>query len=61
MRMLRLFFSIFWISRATYRLEYELQRIELFSIDQFGRKHSWNDAKEKKIVLVRVDMASGWF
>ena len=41
-------------------LEYELQRVESFTVDPFGRKYSWNNAKEdrgKKIVLVRVGMA----
>ena len=37
----------FWlISSATYRLEYELQCVESFSMDPFGCKYSWNDAKE---------------
>ena len=55
-----LLLRFWWISSATYRLEYELQRVESFTMDLFGRKYSWNDAeegkKEKKIVLVRVDM-----
>ena len=41
-------------------LEYELQRVESFTMDPFGRKYSWNDAEEdggEKIVLLRVDVA----
>ena len=54
-----LLLHFWWISSATYRLEYELQCVESFSMDPFGCKYSWNDAKEdgeKKNVLVRVDM-----
>ena len=42
-------------------LEYELQRVESFTMDPFGRKYFWNDAEEDggtKIVLVRVDKTS---
>ena len=35
-----------WISSATYRIEYELQRVESFTMNPFGHKYSWNDAKE---------------
>ena len=40
-----LLLHFWWISNATYRLEYELQRVESFSMDPFGCKYSWNDAK----------------
>ena len=56
----------FIISRSEFQAppighEYELQRDELFTVDLFGHKYSWNDAKEdegKKIILVHVDIAS---
>ena len=28
--------------------EYELKRVESLTMDPFGRKYSWNDAKEGK-------------
>ena len=31
---------------ATYRLEYELQRVEAFTMDPFGRKYSWNNSEK---------------
>ena len=43
-------------------LEYELKRVELFTMDPFGHKNSWNNVKEDgggEIVLVHVDMALG--
>ena len=50
--MLRLFSVLlcFWWAPPI-GLEYELQRVELFTMDPFGHKYSW------KIILVRVDMA----
>ena len=37
----------FWLmSSVTFRLEYELQRFRSFSVDPYGRKYSWNNAKE---------------
>ena len=61
MRVLRLFFSVFGELQAPpIGLECELQCVESFTMDPFGCKYSWSDAKEDvgiKIVLVRVDMA----
>ena len=56
--MLRLFFGEFQVPPIG--LEYELLHFESFSVDPFGRKYSWNEAKEHgggNIVLVREDMA----
>ena len=39
MHMLRLFFSVFGEFQAPYRLEYELQRVESFTMDLFGRSY----------------------
>ena len=45
--MRRLFFSIFGELHAPpIGLEYELQRVESFTVDPFGCKYSWNDAEE---------------
>ena len=60
--MLHLFFPVFGeFQMPPIGLEYELQHVESFSTDPFGRKYSWNDAKEDGgyggIVLVRMDMA----
>ena len=59
MHMLRLFFSVFGEFQASpIGLEHELWCFESLTVDQFGRKYSWNDAEEdrgKKIVMVRVD------
>ena len=60
MHMLPLFFVFCEFQAPPIGLEYELRRVEPFTMDPFGRKYSWNDAKEdggKKIVLVHVDMA----
>ena len=47
MRMLHLFFSISGEFQAPpIGLEYELQRVESFTVDPFGGKYSWNDAEE---------------
>ena len=49
MCMLCLFFSVFGEFQAPpIGLEYELQRVEWFSMDSFGRKYSWNNAKEDR-------------
>ena len=58
---MRRLFSVFGeFQEPTIDLECELQHVESFTMDPFGRKYSWNNAKEdggkKKIVLVRVDM-----
>ena len=46
MGMLRLFFSVFGEFQAPLiGLEYELKRVESFTMDPLGRKYSWNDAK----------------
>ena len=43
----RRLFSIFGEFQAPpYRLEYKLKCVESFTMDPFGRKYSWNDAKE---------------
>ena len=62
MHMLRLFFSIFGeFQTPPMGVEYELKRVELFTMGPFGHKYSWNDAEgdmgKKKIVLVRADTA----
>ena len=61
MRMLCLFLSGFdEFQEPPIGLEYELQPVELFTMDPFERTYSWNDAKEdggEKIALVRVDKA----
>ena len=47
MCMLRLFFSVFGeIQAPAIGLEYELQHVELFLMDPFGCRHSWNNAEE---------------
>ena len=47
MRMLHLFFSVFGEFQAPFiGLEYELQCVESFTVDQFGRKYNWNDVEE---------------
>ena len=47
MHMLRLFFSVYGEFPApSIGLEYELKHAESFTMDLFGRKYSWNDAKE---------------
>ena len=47
MPMLHLFFFVFGEFQAPpIGLEYELQHFQLFSVDPYGRKCSWNDAKE---------------
>ena len=62
MRMLHLFFSVFGEFQApSIGLEYELKCVQSLTIDPFGRKYSWNNAKEeggKKIVLVCLDVPS---
>ena len=56
--MLHLFLSVFGEFQAP---PYDLKCVESLTMDPCGRKYSWNDDKEeKKIVLVRVDMASVW-
>ena len=44
----RLAISIFFLlcSVSPIGLEFELKRVESFSMDPFGRKYSWNDAEE---------------
>ena len=47
MHMLRLFFSVFCEFQVPpMGLEYELKRVESFTMDPFGCSYSWNDAKE---------------
>ena len=47
MHKLRLFFSVSGEFQAPpIGLEYELQRVESFSVDLCGCKYSWNDAEE---------------
>ena len=41
-----LLLCFWWFSSATYRLEYELQHVESFTVDPFRRKYSWNDTEE---------------
>ena len=47
MSILRLFLSVFGEFQAPpIGLEYELKRVESFTVDPFGRQWSWNDAEE---------------
>ena len=49
MLMLNLFFSVFGEFQAPpIGLEYELQRVESFSVDLLGCKLTWKDAKEDR-------------
>ena len=49
MRMFHLFFYIFGEFQASpIGLEYEVQHVESFTIDPFGRKYSWNNATEDR-------------
>ena len=41
-----LLLCFWWIWSATYRLEYELQRVEALTMDPFGRKYSWNNSEK---------------
>ena len=53
-----LLLCFWWMSSATYRLEYEPQRFRSFSVNPCGCKHSWNDAEEdgeKMSVFARLD------
>ena len=63
--MLHRFSSVFGEFQAPpIGLEHKLQRFKSFPVDPFGHKYSWNDAEEdgeKRIVLVRVDMAPDTF
>ena len=40
-----LLLRFWWLSSATYRLEYKLQRVETFTMDPFGCKCSWNEVQ----------------
>ena len=56
-RKLRLFFSVFGEFQVPpIGLEYALQCVESFSMDLFGRKYSWNDAKEDKGKKIALDL-----
>ena len=67
MHMLRLFFVFGEFQAPSIGLEYVLKCVESLSMDPFGCKFSWNDAKEdggkrrkkeRKMVLVHLDMAA---
>ena len=54
MRKLRLFFSVFGEFQVPpIGLEYELKHVEPFTMDPFGHKYSWNDAKEGGYIIER--------
>ena len=59
MCMLRLFFSVFAEFQAPpIGLEYELQRVESFTIDPFGRKYSCVDMALMCISLLLKELPS---